>query len=50
MNIQANMVKDTLPALLTIENGKKVQSTFSKQEYENRHRKLRQMMADQVGS
>ena len=23
MNIQANMVKDTLPALLTIENGKK---------------------------
>lgn len=47
MNIQANMVKDTLPALLTIENGKKVQSTFSKQEYENRHRKLRQMMADQ---
>lgn len=22
MNIQANMVKDTLPALLTIENGK----------------------------
>ncbi|ENX45047.1 MULTISPECIES: M24 family metallopeptidase [Acinetobacter] len=47
MNIQANIVKDTLPALLTIENGKKVQSTFSKQEYENRHRKLRQMMADQ---
>ena len=45
MNIQANMVKDTLPALLTIENGKKC--SFSKQEYENRHRKLRQMMADQ---
>ena len=47
MNIQAKVHQDSLPALLTIENGEKVQSTFSKEEYENRHRKLRQMMADQ---
>lgn len=34
-----------MPSLITIENGEKVQHTFSDAEYEMRHRKLREQMA-----
>lgn len=41
-----NFLISELPSLLTIENGNKVSSTFSQQEYQNRQTKLRSLMQE----